>query len=250
MKKNSSKIINMDQNYWANHPHKALKGYNGNISVFTNAMKSYPERLSEEQFLNETRNEFIRFLPSLPLHPGSKNHFFNQLMPTLATMAAAFVVLRKHGYSVEQIGRLEYEGYLQKFNKIPGIFRFLIKILMASPLFSIVLRSVTRMMSESGLDYTFFLEYRFQKNPCKGTQMKCTQCAMIIFMESNGLSEMKKLCNVFDFAQAESFGLGVKQFSNIGAGDKTCEYLLTPDKKDTVLPENIQEIKNVSLSFI
>jgi hypothetical protein len=41
-------------------------------------------------------------------------------MPALATIAAAYQVLKQHGYSTEQVGRLEYEGYLRLFNRIPS----------------------------------------------------------------------------------------------------------------------------------
>jgi hypothetical protein len=210
-------------------------------------MKAYPERISEKRFLKETEARFIALLPKLPLHPGSKTHLFNELMPALATIASAYLVLKKHGYTPEQIGRLEYEGYLQSFKKIPKPIRNLARRFMVSSLFSRFMNPTMRKMKASCREDTFFIEYAFQKKPCPATTMTCTQCAMITFMEKNGLEEMKGLCNAFDFAQAQAFGLGLKQPSCIGQGDDTCRYVFTRDISDTVLPENIVAIRNASM---
>ena len=102
-------------------------------------------------------------------------------------------------------------------------------------------------MTESGREDTFFITYDFQKSPCRATTMTCTQCAMVTFMERNNLEEMKRLCNVFDFAQAVSFGLGLQQTSCIGSGDADCRYLFTKNPRDTVLPKNIQTMLSTSI---
>ncbi len=237
----------MEQNYWEKNHKKALKAYRKHIDVFVRAMKAYPERISEAAFLKETEDQFVALLPKLPLHPGSKAHLFNELMPALGTISAAYRVLKAHGYTAKQIGRLEYEGYLALFGKIPRPIRGLARRVMVSPLFSRLMRKNTRKMTESGRADTFFIEYAFQKRPCRATHMTCTQCGMIAFMEKNDLEEMKGFCNAFDFAQAEAFGLGLRQSSCIGQGDDTCRYVFTANKNDTVLPENIVAIRNVSM---
>ena len=239
----------MEQNYWLKNQRRALKGFRKHVGVFVSAMKVYPERISEGQFLKETEEKFIELLSKLPLHPGSKRHLFNDLMPALAAISAVYLILKKHGYNVEQIGRLEYEGYLRYFNKIPGPIRRVARSFMVSPLFSEVMRPTTRKMTNSGREDTFFVEYAFQKKPCRATTMTCTQCAMVTFMEKNHLEEMKRICNVFDFAQAESFGLGLKQPACIGQGDETCQYTFTTDKSDTVLPPNMAAILNTPMNI-
>jgi hypothetical protein len=72
---------------------------------------------------------------------------------------------------------------------------------------------------------------------------------MITFMEKNRLEDMKRLCNVFDFAHAEAFGLGIGQPLRIGQGNTICRYIFTNDKDDTVLPPNMAAIKNVSMDL-
>jgi hypothetical protein len=215
---------------------KALKVYHTHIAVFLSAMNAYPKKISDEQFLEESKASFIRLLPNLPLHPGSKRHLFNNLMPALATISAVYLVLKEHGYSVDQIGRLEYEAYVQFFNKIPWPVRRLIRSFMVSPLFETFMKSTTDKMTASGRKDTFFIKYSYQKQPYRATTMACSQCGMITFMKDNNLEEMKHICNVFDFAQAESFGLGLQQPSCIGQDDDTCRYVFTKDDSDTVLP--------------
>ncbi len=237
----------MTQNYWKKNEKKALKAYRTHVTVFTTAMKNWPERIPETQFLEETEAVFIDLLPALPLQAGSKTHLFNQLMPVLGTIAAAYMVLHKYGYTTAQIGRIEYEGYLLFFKKIPAPVRWMARQFMISWLFPAFMRPAVKAMRASGRSDSFWLEYAYQNksNPC--ICMTCTQCGMIAFMEKNKLDDMKKLCNVFDFAQAEAFGLGLKQPSCIGKGDATCRYIFTKDKHDTVLPNNIVAVKNASM---
>ena len=118
---------------------------------------------------------------------------------------------------------------------------------MVSPLFSKLMGQTTREMKESGLEDTFFMEYAFQKRPCRATTMTCTQCGMITFMEKNNLQELKRICNAFDFAQAKAFGLGLRQPTRIGQGDDTCQYIFTTDRNDTVLPPNMEAILNAPM---
>lgn len=210
-------------------------------------MKAYPVKIDEALFHQEAEEGFIELLPKLPLHPGSKRHLFNELMPALATIAAVYQVLKKHGYTVEQIGRLQYEGYLQLFNKIPKPVRSIARRFMVSSLFPKLMHPSLEKMAASGREDTFFLEYGFQRKPRRTTTMCCTQCAMITFMEKNDLHELKRICNVFDFAQAESFGLGLQQPSCIGQGAATCRYIFTTDSKDTILAQNLIEILNASM---
>lgn len=239
----------MEISYWEKNRKIALKTYLKHIRVFVNTMKAYPERIIDRQFLEETESQFVALLPKLSLHPVSKTHLFNKLMPVLATIAAAYRVLNQHGYTLEQIGRIEYEGYLEYFNRIPKPIRILARRFMVSSLFSRLMRPATSKMAASGREDTFLIEFAFQRKPCRTTTMTCTQCGMITFMEKNSLEDMKGLCNVFDFAQAEAFGLGVRQPSCIGQGDTICRYVFTNDKDDTVLPSNMAAIRNVSMDL-
>ena len=239
----------MDTNYWVKNQKRALKSFNQHIAVFVKAMKKYPTVISEEEFVARSREKFLEYLPQLPLHAGSEKHLFNKLMPALATISAAFLVLKDQGYTVDQIGRLEYEGYFDFFNKIPGFIRFIAKHFMVSSLFTKIMKPVGDKMTASGKEDTFFIDYSFHKKPGRQT-MKCTRCAMITFMKKNNLEEMKRICNVFDFAQAESFGLGLQQPECIGRDDKVCTYVFTKDKSDTVLPLSITEIINTPMNIV
>ncbi len=68
-------------------------------------------------------------------------------------------------------------------------------------------------------------------------------------MKENDLEELKRICNVFDFAHAESFGFGLQQPSCIGRDDKVCSYIFTKDRDDTVLPTSITEIINTPMKI-
>ena len=104
-------------------------------------------------------------------------------------------------------------------------------------------------MKASGDEDTFHIQFTFDKTPVKQTTMTCTQCAMITFMKENDLEELTRICNVFDFAQANSFGFGLQQPGCIGSGDEVCTYFITKARNDTVLPASIIEIINTPMDI-
>ncbi len=234
--------MSMENNYWVKNKKRALKGFDKHIVVFTSSMNTYPSPISEKEFVDRARERFLALLPGLPLHACSEKHLFNELMPALATISAAYLVLREHGYNVDQVGRLEYEGYLQMFNKIPGFVRRVAKHFIVSPLYKKAMQKGVDKMTAGGGEDTFFIDLSFDKKPVGQTTMNCTRCAMITFFEKNDLKELKRICNVFDFAQAESFGLGLRQPGCIGRDDDVCTYVFTKDRNDTVHPSSIAEI--------
>ena len=237
----------MKYGYWSTHSEKALKTYGKVAKPLLHAMEQYPLKGNTKDISSEMESRFVEILPKLPLHPGSPRHLFNDLMPVLGVISAFYLVLREHGYNTAQIGRIEYDAFLQYFDSLPKPVRYIARNFMVSPLFCAAMKSTTRKMTENGRDDTFFLEYSFQKKPNRATCMTCSQCAMISFMEKNGLEEMKYICNVFDFAQAESFGLGLKQPARLGAGDSSCRYVFTKNKNDTIIPDNIRDILNTTI---
>ncbi|MCP4604785.1 MAG: hypothetical protein GY847_30400, partial [Proteobacteria bacterium] len=101
----------------------------------------------------------------------------------------------------------------------------------------------------SGEEDTFFIDFSFEKKPTRQTTMKCTQCAMITFFKKNNLEELVRTCNVFDFAQAESFGYGLQQPACIGRNDRVCTYVFTKDRNDTVHPSSIAKIINTPMEI-
>jgi hypothetical protein len=94
----------MKESYWTRSGRRASRAFDKHIAVFAGAMKKYPRKIGEQQFIEESRRRFDELLPRLPLHAGSTRHIFNGLMPALAAISAAFSVLRVHGYSVEWSG--------------------------------------------------------------------------------------------------------------------------------------------------
>jgi hypothetical protein len=237
----------MNMGYWVRREEKALKTFEQHIKVFQGALEKYHGGMDKVILYHEAQDEFIRLLPRLPLHPGSRRGFFNQLMPVLGVIAAAHKVLKRHGYSVKQFGRLEYEGYRDFFSRLPRLKRKMASRFMLSPLFCRIMNSQTAKMKESGDPNTFHLSYTCSRKKEERVTMECTRCGMMSFMEDNNLEELKHVCNVFDFAQAEAFGFGLVQPQCLGRGDNRCVYYFKARKEDTVLPENLTTILKTSM---
>lgn len=228
--------------YWSRHEDELHRTVARHLPYYEEAVAEHPNAQLPEDFEVRVRSQVPVYAPLIPRHEGGDRALFNTLMPVLALLASVHVVLRESGWTVDQIGRLTYEVFRRKFDEMPRIARRIARTIMVSGLFPMTMRGATRKMRASGRPDTFFIDYSFRRTPARTTTMHCTQCGMIQFMKAAGLDEMYRYCNMFDFAQADSFGLGLVQPACLGQGDAHCEYHFTRNPADTVYPPVVRRI--------
>lgn len=228
--------------YWSQHEEELHRVVNDHLPYYLTVIENHPAAHAPEDFGIRIHSRIPTYAPFVPKHAGGRHALFNGLMPVLAMLSAVHSVLREHGWTVDQIGRLTYEVFKMKFDRTPRIVRWFTRLFMVSPLFPRAMRGSTEKMRASGRSDTFFLDYSFHRTPAATTRMHCTQCGMIQFMKSAQLDEMFRYCNMFDFAQADSFGFGLKQPACLGQGDSHCEYRFTKTPCDTVYPPAVRTI--------
>jgi hypothetical protein len=233
--------------YWIRHEKKIHAAFRKYAPIYRDVVDQNSLAQLPKNFDNSVHAKIAAYSAVLPLHPGGAHAFFNKLTHVLGMMAAVHVVLRQDEWTVDQIGRISYDVFFQQFESMPKLLRHIARNFMVSPNFPRIMRRGTRAMSQSNRSDTFFIKYSFQRQPKPTTTMTCTQCGMIQFMNAVGLDEMYRYCNIFDFAQADSFGLGLVQPSCLGRGDANCIYHFTRNPADTTYPTAVRRIMNTEL---
>jgi len=235
--------------YWKHNAPKIRKIVAGYMPIYRKVCERYPSMNFPERFESLVQEQVPNYVDEIPYHPGGRRNMFNSLMPVLAMMASVHVVLRESGWTVDQIGRLSYEVFMAKFRRIPSPVRRIARNFMVSRWFGKKMGSTCRAMKESGRSDTFFLDYSFSSRPEATTTMRCSQCGMISFMRRTGLTEMYDYCNIFDFAQADSFGMGLNQSECLGWGDGVCVYTMTRNSTATRYPRNVKRILGAAMDM-
>jgi len=163
---------------------------------------------------------------------------YDALMIVAGKMAAIKKGMNTAGISTENFVKYNVEQARAKAQKVPN---FLLKLggkIYLSSLMRKYLKGVARSATANGWptklingskkdDFTMSLETR--------------DCQMVAFWESIGEGDIRPYCTFFDFASAESLGIGLKQVSAIDSG--VCKYCFYK-KGQVEWPENMKEILN------
>lgn len=234
--------------YWIHNAKRVRKTAQNTIPRYEKTARTYAAVALPSDFRALVNRELGAHIMKIPFHDGGRRNMFNGLMPMLALMSSVHVVLSRAGWTPEQIGRLTYDVFYAKFRSVPAPLRWLMKVVMVSPLLATFTRKANAAMRESRRRDTFFIDYSFDRKPSRCTTMNCVQCGMVTYMRDNDLHDMVPYCNVFDFAQADACGMGLVQPSCLGAGDERCVYRITRNAADTRYPEPLRRILDLDMS--
>jgi len=200
---------------------KSLIGYfgeNKTNTILAHAEEVYPKILQKTKTFNTP--------------------MYDALMIVAGKMAAIKKGMNTAGISTENFVKYNVEQARAKAQKVPN---FLLKLggkIYLSSLMRKYLKGVARSATANGWptklingskkdDFTMSLETR--------------DCQMVAFWESIGEGDIRPYCTFFDFASAESLGIGLKQVSAIDSG--VCKYCFYK-KGQVEWPENMKEILN------
>lgn len=214
----------MKTDYYVENSRKAFKILRGNLKIFKPVLTKYYGKQFYDKIAAESSLKFQQLLPEIPLHEGSRKHLFNLLMPHAAALIAIMKAMLENGKTAKEFGKVYYESYYINYKKIPGFLLKLGKYIPRTFFFKKMISHVTRIMRESDDPETFDIQYIYTPKSEPYMIMKTSKCAMIHFIKKVNAEELLPLCNVFDFVQAKTMGIGLKQVSCIGYGDGICEY--------------------------
>lgn len=193
------------------------------------------------QFGEETAAEITleawRAYPEIvPLIPVFKTPMYDALMVQASKLAALKKGMKKAGISTEQFVRFNIEQTRSKAQKLPSWIKRAGGKLYLGGIMRRYLKKVARSISAHGWP-TRVIDGSSQDDFAMSVETR--DCQMVKFWESVGEGDIKPYCTFFDFAAAESLGMGLKQVSTIDTG--VCKYCFYRDG-EVEWPESIRKI--------
>ncbi|MFW9852631.1 MAG: L-2-amino-thiazoline-4-carboxylic acid hydrolase [Candidatus Thorarchaeota archaeon] len=223
--------------YWSKRK-KLLKRYKKfSSSIGEKITQRYGNDFSE-RILGESLIEYEKIIPEIPHLPGKIN-FFRQILILNAMSIALYKPMKKAGKTSDEIFTIFYEHVEDMFSGIPKFIKWLVRNIAFSRIFLWLARKTAKNASNhpEGWKIEFY----------KGDGVECdwyyeaTECAVIKFYEKLDVTEISIYCNFFDYLQSKFFGMGFKQDSCIGQGDKTCVECMKKGR-ETTIPDNLKKI--------
>lgn len=201
-------------------------------------------RVGEEQanvLIMESRQEYDALIPQIP-YIGKENPFLIFLLPTSRYLAICRV-LKRRGWSVEDVGQLICEIGEEELKAIQELVRRVIGYLWFSRWF---LRRLKKRATESqerkypggyvltyvegnGLDFDYGVDY--------------TECASCKFLRSENAFELAPYVCAVDKAASEMMGWGLTRTMTLAEGSEKCDFRFKKGgKTDVAMPQSLTQV--------
>lgn len=172
--------------------------------------------------IGETRNEYQALIPQLPYIGGKQP--FTQFLISTAWFLAMYRVLRKHGETVEQVGRLLYEASEVFLKVYPGFLHRFFGQMTFSRLY---LRRLQKRAAESRKrKYPGDYVYTFVKGDGETFDygVDYVECAACKFLGAQGAAELAPYLCAADRLYSEMLGWGLVRTATLAEGAPKCDF--------------------------
>jgi len=181
----------------------------------------------------EMRREYETLIPQIP-YIGDKKPFTQWLLAT-AQLLAMYRVLKRHGKSVEEAGRIGYEISDQMLKAYPKfVLRFFGKAGFSKKRLDIarVYAEDSQKRRYSG-DYVFKFVEGDNKNFDFGIDY--TECASQKFLAAQDALELAPYICATDILQSERFGWGLTRTMTLAEGGEKCDFRFKKGGKTNII---------------
>jgi hypothetical protein len=173
--------------------------------------------------LKEAAHEYAALIPRIP-YVGGENNIWTSYLIQCAWLLALYKVLKKHGRTAEEAGKIFYEEAEAQLYSQPENLRRL---------------SCTRMFSKEGLqkmrnaaaesqkrNYPEDWVWSFVEGDGKEFDfgIDITECAIHKFLSLQGAVELAPYPCRIDFANSKALGLGLVRTMTIAEGGDKCDF--------------------------
>ena len=218
---------------------RLLKDLDKTIKYVKGVLESrYGEDFASE-VMPEMRREYETLIPQIP-YIGNKKPFKQWLLAT-AQFLAMYKVLKRHGKSVEETGKIGYETSEQMLNAYP---KFVLRFFGGATFSKKRLRNARILAEESQKrkypgDYVFKFIEGDHENFDFGIDY--SECASRKFLAAQDALELTPYICATDILQSEKFGWGLTRTMSLAEGGEKCDFRFKKGGKtnvtSTVLPK-------------
>ena len=209
---------------WAEAPwnrDKLLKDFQG---VAQGAEASLRERLGPQvahQAALDAVAKFEELIPGLPDVGGDSNPI-SQFIPKAAWYVALYSVLKKHGFSAEDVGKLLYD---MNARGLQGADR---ERMLAGGARLFEAQEETRVWAESSHKRRYPADWVMDFVPGDGQTFDfgydMRECACLKYFHSQGVAEVAPYMCLNDFLLSRAMGTGLVRDKTLAQGDDRCNF--------------------------
>ena len=227
------------QDYFVSRRHRLLKDFDSLMKRARTALVSQYGREFSGTLVRESREEYSRLIPEIPY--VGQNRILVRFMTGTAQSLATYRVLRDHGKTVEEAGKLYYLVCKAILDSYPGTVRWLIGRASFSKLF---LRVAKRAALESQKrlypgGYVFdFVDGDGREFDYGVDYLECGGCK---FLFQQGAPELAPYVCTADIVYSDSFGWGLIRTKTIAEGFEKCDFRFRKGGKTRVASRVIEE---------
>ncbi len=228
----------MTEGYYWSKRKKLFKRHKKLSSSIGERIKQKYNADFSKRIIGESLIEFERIIPEIPHLPGKIN-FFRQILILNAMSVALYKPMKKAGKTSDEVFSIFYEYVEDLFTGVPRFYKWLVRNVAFSPLFLWLARKTAKNASNHPEGWK--IEFHKGDGEESDWYYEATECAVIKLYEKLEVTELSIYCNFFDYLQSKIFGMGFKQKSCIGQGDKTCVECMKKGR-ETTTPDNLKVI--------
>lgn len=170
----------------------------------------------------EIRQEYEALIPQIP-YIGNKKPFKQWLLAT-AQFLAVYRVLKRHGNSVEEVGRIGYDTTEQMLDTHP---KFVLR-LFGRATFSKKRLETARIYAEESQKREYPGDYLFEfvegDNESFDFGIDYLECASLKFLAVQDALELAPYICATDILQSERFGWGLTRTMTLAEGGEKCNF--------------------------
>jgi hypothetical protein len=212
----------MGDGYYASRKTKLLKDFDKAVKQVKGVLISRYGKDLTDIAVNEARLEYENLIPQIP-YIGGKQPFTRFIIAT-ASFLAIYKVLKAHGKSVDEAGRIIYEATERIIYSYPWFIRCLIgKVFFSKILLSRLRKGAAE--SQKRL-YPPNYVYTFVEGDGKEFDfgVDYTECAPCKFLNLHGAPELAPYICLCDEVNSEAFGWGLVRTTTIAEGSEKCDF--------------------------
>jgi hypothetical protein len=213
----------MVDNYYTSRKEKLLKDFDKTAKRLREVLVSYYGDDLTDTIIRETRQEYECLIPELPYIGGKKNLLTRNLIGS-AQALALYRVLKKHGNTVEEAGKIIYEVVEAQIGAYSKLLRRLLGRLRFTRLFVKILKNlaaesqkrrfprdwVCTFVEGDGKEFDYGIDY--------------TGCGICKFFHAQGADEFAPFLCLLDFPMSKASGSGLVRTMTIAEGAEKCDF--------------------------
>jgi hypothetical protein len=233
----------MDDAYYVRNKARLLRDHRRLTAIGQKIMATRYEMDFVAAVTRESLLEFEKLIPDLPYIGGDQNPLTGNLVFS-ASALAFYLVMKRHGKSIEETGELLYRIMEAWIRRYPRFIRRLMGCYYMSRLSQRLSRRRVSLPQERRYAGDWVFEYVEGDGETFEYGRDYVECGIVKFLHSQGADELTPYLCLTDYALFGALGIELKRTMTLAEGCEKCDFRLKKGESHSGWPPpwlNIQE---------